>query len=169
MREIDIIETLCRGINPVTNQLLDTPRDPEIDKARIQYFNALSKRLKVFEKSIPKSAKSVSSPKTSSEYELRREEMRKIYPNYGKAWTEGLIQQVATDWESGKTLEGIAKAEGRTEASIAAVLARTLNTDSFLLSQENQRRGGAFLPAVFENKSAVSTSSTNHGTLNQED
>lgn len=50
MNEQGIMEKLCSGVNPVTGKLLDTPRDPEIDEARVKYFRLLGTRVKAIEK-----------------------------------------------------------------------------------------------------------------------
>lgn len=39
--EIDLIELICRGVDPRTGEVIRTPRDPRLDEARLVYLNLL--------------------------------------------------------------------------------------------------------------------------------
>lgn len=104
MLELEIIDALCRGIDPRTGKNLNTPRDPKVDKLRLSFFDALKRLDKAVAKSkVPK--KSIN--------QKGREDIDTEHPNHGKTWTETEEQKLLDCFTQGMTLEAMEPFFGR--------------------------------------------------------
>lgn len=143
MNEQGIMEKLCSGVNPVTGKLLDTPRDPEIDEARVKYFRLLGTRVKAIEKAKAKAENTA--PKNTGGIQSA---LQISYPSHGRPWTPALTEELKRQWSEGATIDRIAGEMGRTPGAVAAQIGKVLVIEDQILGQENLRRGGEFVPPI---------------------
>lgn len=143
MNELGIMEKLCSGVNPVTGRPLDTPRDPEIDEARVKYFRLLGTRVKAIEKAKAKAESG--KPKTTGG---KRSDLLNLYPSHGRPWTPELTEELKRQWSEGASIDRIAGEMGRTPGAVAAQIGRVFDIEDRILGQENLHRGGEFVPPI---------------------
>ena len=111
MLELELLEAICRGIDPRTGETLDTPREPGLDKKRVVYLAAL-RRLKH------------QLSRARQNQALTEGEVNPI--NIGMRWREVDDQVLRTSWLSGAKprLKVMADTFGRTKGAIAARLVK---------------------------------------------
>ncbi|MFC3624818.1 hypothetical protein ACFOKJ_01475 [Vogesella amnigena] len=116
MTEFELIDAICHGVNPVTGEVLDTPRDPALDRARLHYLD-----------------------------ELMRVQGRRMSgarpPMHGKAWGAEDDSRLRALWGEGRDADTIAAELGR---GMGAIIARLVHIgacqDRDLARQEHDRR-----------------------------
>ncbi len=118
---------LCNGINPETGEILNTPRNPKVDQARLNYLQALQDLNR-------KMIKEEKSPSDKA----------KVMPsNQGAKWTGELDSHLFSRWnaEDQPTVELLAEYFGRTNESIIARLAKLgVATDREEIRVQNRMR-----------------------------
>lgn len=109
MRELELLEAICRGIDPCDGSVLDTPRDPDLDKARLSYLAKL-KRMK-------KRVSVAANPRPKADSCKP--------PMHGKAWSASHDAALLAKWRAAEapTAEEIGKDLGRGTEAILARLA----------------------------------------------
>lgn len=127
LQELSIAELLCNGINPETGEILNTPRNPKVDQARLCYLKALQDlNLRM--------AKEEKSPS---------DEAKEMPSNQGAKWTGELNSHLISRWnaEDQPTVEVLAEYFGRTNESIIARLAKLgVATDREEVRVQNRKR-----------------------------
>lgn len=109
MRELELLEAICRGIDPRDGSILDTPRDPDLDKARLSYLEKL-KRMKRRVSVVAKARPEMDASKP---------------PMHGKAWSASHDAELLAKWRAAEapTAEEIGQYLGRGTEAILARLA----------------------------------------------
>lgn len=109
-QELSIAELLCNGINPETGEILNTPRNPKVDQARLNYLKALQDLNR----------------KMGKEDKSSSDDAKEIPSNQGAKWTDELDSHLLSRWnaEDQPTVEVLAEYFGRTNASIVARLVK---------------------------------------------
>lgn len=104
MIELDLIEKICRGIDPATGEMLDTPKDPALDKARLAYLAKL--------RSVARKSMTVTTPAVSAR-------------NKWKPWLKSDDDALTAAWKASPslTVEQLAERFGRSGGAIEARLA----------------------------------------------
>lgn len=133
--ELEIIEMLCRGVDPRNGELLHTPHAVNVDKARLNLLSELKK--------LDKRIKGQSSkpPKDPD------------HPNKGKLWSKGDDRVLMAKWDNGLTLDAMAPEFGRTPGALCARLA-SLSVgaqDQKSIMLQNLQRGGEYGKIALEN------------------
>lgn len=100
LAELEIVDSLCRGVDPRTGVPLNTPRSPEIDERRL----ALLRSLQSIERQV---VKTTARPQ-----------------KHGASWETTEDQALLSAWRADATLAKIADLLGRSETSIAARLVK---------------------------------------------
>lgn len=150
MLELEIIDALCRGIDPRTGENLNTPRDPKVDKLRLSFLDAL-KRL---DKAVKKSGSTKIAINQNVEKKVDAE-----HPNRGKAWTETEEQKLQDYFTQGMTLEAMEPYFGRNAGALGARLVKLgVVKDFHTLAEENIRRGGSYGKGILESAAGTSVS-----------
>jgi hypothetical protein len=127
LTEIEIVELICRGVDPRTGEILNTPRDPAVDRIRLSLLAALKAMGK-------KSKNQDASPKTPE-----------AYPNKGKKWTSHEDMKLNEKWKLGMNLDDMADGFGRTPGALGARLVRlSAVKDMELVCALNVKRGGIY-------------------------
>lgn len=122
--EIEIVDLLCRGIDPRDGSILNTPRDPRLDRARLNYLERLNLAARA--------AKKINGMPRISDF-----------PNSGKKWSRENESIVIREWLAGDTVDAIARVLGRSPGSIAARLViLQVFAEIYDVSSVNQSRGG---------------------------
>lgn len=106
IKELELLEAICRGVDPRDGTFLETPRDPDLDKVRLNYLAKLRRMVKRFNSSSGVSS-STSRPAM-----------------HGKPWTTGDDEALSTAWESDNfaTAAFLGERFGRGEGAILARL-----------------------------------------------
>lgn len=134
--ELEIVERLCRGIDPRTGESLNTPHDPRVDKARLSLLGAL----RTLNKQIGKNHGQAETQK-----EGKTKTVDPDYPNKGKPWNATASMALKKRWDQGETLDDLAKDFGRTAGAICARLAALdLSMDRETIRKINLQRGGVY-------------------------
>lgn len=126
IRELELLEAICRGVDPRDGTFLETPRDPDLDKVRLNYLAKLRRMAKRFSS-------------TSGAQAASRPAM------HGKAWASADDEALRSAWttESSATAAMLGERFGRGEG---AILARLVNLGLFedreRASEANKIRGG---------------------------
>jgi len=120
IKELELLEAICRGVDPRDGSLLETPRDPDLDKVRLNYLAKLRRISKRFNVS-PGAALPPSPPSM-----------------HGKPWKTADDEALRTAWESDNSATAAFLGErfGRGEV---AILARLVHLGLF--SDREQARG----------------------------
>ena len=102
-KELELLEAICRGVDPRDGTFLDTPRDPDLDKARLAYLERLRRMAKRSERKPPAAAHP---------------------PMHGKAWSPEDDSALERAWlaDGSTTAEALAARFGRVEGAIIARL-----------------------------------------------
>lgn len=129
--ELEIVEQLCRGIDPRTGLPLNTPKCPLTDTVRLRLLSRLKKLNKGERNKKPEKSERDSDASTSP-------------PNKGKKWLDDDLANVKSQWESGLTLEHLSKAFGRSEGAICYALAKILDEKHEKIISDNVLRGGNY-------------------------
>lgn len=103
-QELELLEMICKGIDPRTGEVLDTPRDPILDKRRLAYLGAIRKM-----------CRNTGNAEVANDGDHR-----------GTRWSEVDNEQLRQLWldEPLPTLDQVAKVMGRTPGAIAARLVK---------------------------------------------
>lgn len=106
MRELELLEAICRGVDPRDGTFLDTPRDPDLDRARLAYLGKLRRFAKRCA-AIPAAADAPGRPLM-----------------HGKAWTSEDDAALKKAWEvdGSATAALLGERFGRGEGAIIARL-----------------------------------------------
>ncbi len=148
MLELEIINALCRGIDPRTGEVLDTPRDPKVDKLRLSLLDSLKRLDRAAKKGSTLKASSNQTANTTNDSE---------YPNRGKAWTEVDELRLRNSFAEGMTLEEMEPLFGRNSGALGARLVKLgVFHDSNEMAEENVRRGGKYGTLIIGNSSQTS-------------
>lgn len=132
LAELEVVEMLCKGIDPRTGEILDTPKNPEVDTARLKFFDRLKRLNRKVAPRIPRASKASQPANTE-------------FPNRGRKWGEAETQKLHDLWKTGSTLDQIAPEFGRTTGALCARLARDkVAEDREAIRAENVRRGGEY-------------------------
>ena len=127
IQELLIAELLCNGINPETGEILNTPRNPKVDQARLNYLKALQD----LNRKMAKEEKASSSDAPDA------------HPNQGAKWTGELDTHLLQRWSSDDQppLGILADYFGRTEGAIAARLVKLrVAADTDEIREQNRTR-----------------------------
>lgn len=108
LKELELLEMISRGIDPRTGEVLDTPRDPVLDRKRLSYLSALRKVCR----STSTATRTLSSHVGND--------------NRGARWLDADIEHLRSLWfsEPLPTLDQLAEELGRTPVAIAARLVK---------------------------------------------
>ena len=108
MKELELLEAICRGVDPRDGTFLDTPRDPDLDRARLAYLGKLRRFAKRYA-AIPAAAEMPVRPLM-----------------HGKAWKpeDDEALKKAWDGDSSATAAVLGERFGRGEGAIIARLVR---------------------------------------------
>ena len=120
MNELELLEAICKGIDPRTGEILDTPHNPDLDKKRLDYLDALRQALKPI-------TSDANSP-----------------INQGKPWTQKDDIRLKSMWLSTQqnTAKNISDQFMRSEGAIIARLVKIgLYTDRDAAIEANKKRG----------------------------
>lgn len=132
--ELEIIEALCRGVDPRTGEIVGTPRDPKVDQIRLRLLDALRRLDRQRAKDKP-----INSGGQYGEF------ADLVFLNRGKAWLMDDDEQLSTRWKCGATLDEMEKEFGRTAGALAARLAKLkIVADREVARQINIQRGGQY-------------------------
>lgn len=104
LQEIEVMSIVSRGIDPRDGTFFETPRDPVLDAARLNYLAAL-KRTAGYADAVPATVNA--SPE---------------YPNHGQPWAKEDDASLQEMWATGKTALDAGQALGRGEGAIYARL-----------------------------------------------
>jgi len=124
-KEIELLEAICHGVDPRDGTLLETPRDPDLDKARLTY---LSKLKRLSRRAAEKSGAQSSTPKPLM---------------HGKAWSHEDDDSLRLAWMSEPDIDAAALGIrfGRVTGAIIARLAHVgIFPDRESAREENQAR-----------------------------
>lgn len=150
MQELDLFEAICKGIDPRDGTVLDTPRDPDLDKARLSYLGKLrrlAKRLRPVDRAPSGTTAGADT----------------VYPNKGKTWSLDDSKILESRWQKGETLDAISRDLGRTPGALSARLSSVLGIDRELIRTQNAARGGAYGEAMaMEVATGTGASVTDH-------
>ena len=110
MKELDLLSAICKGIDPCDGTILDTPRDPELDKARLSYLE----KLKRMEKRLRTTAAVQHSHVATKDRPVLA----------GKSWTKPQDEILVKSWASPArpTAKALAEQLYRSEGAIIARL-----------------------------------------------
>jgi hypothetical protein len=113
MLELELMELIYQGLDPRTGKLLNTPREPTLDKRRAAYFQVLRR--------LAKPAKQLRPPKTQTSQEASAKPA-----NQGARWSEAEDQRLREVWYCAEapTLAQVAALFERNEGGIAARLVK---------------------------------------------
>lgn len=113
IKELELLEAICRGVDPRDGTFLETPRDPDLDKVRLSYLAKLRRIAKRFN-----SSSAVSAP-------TLRPAM------HGKAWATADDEALKNAWtaEGSATAAALGERFGRGEG---AILARLVHLGLFI-------------------------------------
>lgn len=132
LAELEIVELLCKGINPCSGEDLNTPRHPEVDAARLKLLDELKRLSRRVTPLVPNTTKSLRGANPS-------------FPNHGKKWNSDDALKLRVSWNAGDTLDSIASKLGRTAGALCAKLALDrIVGDRDAICAENVRRGGEY-------------------------
>lgn len=125
MKELKLLEAICRGIDPRDDTVLDTPRDPDLDRARLAYLDKLRR--------------------FSKKLESGQDELGSSYllSNQGARWLPEDDDKLKEIWKSNlcATIEELMKIFGRTKGAITSRLLRLgIVQDSDSMKKENEQR-----------------------------
>lgn len=106
IKELELLEAICRGVDPRDGTFLETPRDPDLDKVRLTYLAKLRRMAKRFNSSSDVSA-------TASRPAM-----------HGKAWATADDAALKNAWtaEGSATAAVLGERFGRGEGAILARL-----------------------------------------------
>lgn len=125
MKELELLETICRGVDPRDCTYLDTPRNPDLDKARLAYLAKL-RRFAKHCAAAPEVAVTTGRP-----------------PMHGKAWTAENDKALQSAWgaDDATTAAVLGERFGRGEGAILARLVHLgLFSDRDQARKANARR-----------------------------
>ena len=107
MRELELLEDICRGIDPTTGEVFDTPRDPALDRARLAYLTKL--------RSIAKKRK---------HHGHSEADIGNPVSNHGKSWSKADNEKLIEEWNSALAPNAafLAKKFSRSKGAILARL-----------------------------------------------
>lgn len=107
MKELELLEAICRGVDPRDGTFLDTPRDPDLDRVRLSYLSKLRRMHKRFGATGDTHGAVQAKPQM-----------------HGKVWTDSDDSALACAWTSDPTVtvETLAGRFGRGEGAIIARL-----------------------------------------------
>lgn len=126
--ELEIVEALCRGVDPRTGEMLNTPRDPRIDQIRLRFLNALRRH-----------------GRRNGGDQERKSPQNAEYPNRGKAWSPEDDRDLEERWNAGSTLDQMVPMFGRTAGALAARLVYlAIFPDRDEARKANVARGGQY-------------------------
>lgn len=113
MLELELMELIYQGIDPRTGELLNTPREPMLDKRRAAYLQILRRLAKPAK--VPRPSKAQTSAEASAKP-----------ANQGARWSEAEDQRLREVWHSTETptLAQVAAQFERNEGGIAARLVK---------------------------------------------
>ena len=108
MKELELLEAICRGIDPRDGSVLNTQRDPNLDEARLTYLHELRRFAQ----------RSVKQVRATSDD-------RQKMPNHGKSWSTENDSALKSAWNADPTVtcSELASRFGRGEGAIVARLA----------------------------------------------
>lgn len=104
-QELDVMAIICKGIDPRDGTFFDTPRDPILDKARLNYLSALKK-----------AARRSGISQTISTEEVKEQ------PNQGQPWVGADDNSLKEMWATGSSASVAGRVLGRGEGAIFARL-----------------------------------------------
>jgi hypothetical protein len=139
MLELELMELIYKGVDPRTGELLNTLRDPVLDKRRAVYLQTLRRAARLLKP--PRSAGSVM---VQAESQLDADKPA----NHGAPWSHQEEARLRELWSSATlpTLDQLAQAFGRGEAGISSRLVKLgifPNREAARL--ESERRQGVHL------------------------
>jgi hypothetical protein len=137
MLELELMELIYQGVDPRTGELLNTLRDPELDKRRAAYLQTLRRAARG-----RKSAKH--SGLVASEVKPQAHADKPTH--HGAPWSEQEEARLRELWAcaSMPTLDQLAQEFGRGEAGISSRLVKLgIFADREAARQESVRRQGA--------------------------
>jgi hypothetical protein len=121
MLELELMELIYQGADPRTGELLNSPRDPMLDKRRAAYLQILRRLARPAK--VPRSSKvHLSELADSAAAEVATEKL----DNQGARWTETYDQLLCNMWHSTEspTLRQVAERFARNEGGISARLVK---------------------------------------------
>lgn len=138
MLELELMEMIYQGIDPRTGELLNTPREPMLDKRRAAYLQILRRLARPSK--VPRSSKVyVSGLANSAADEVTTDKPA----NQGARWTQTDDQLLSNMWHSTEapTLRQVAERLARNEGGISARLVKVgIFSDREAARQESERR-----------------------------
>jgi hypothetical protein len=137
MLELELMELIYQGVDPRTGELLNTVRDPVIDKRRAAYLQTLRRAARAV-KPAKRSGSAMSEARTPLDADKPT--------NHGARWSEQEEAHLLERWTSAAlpTLEQLAQEFGRGEAGISSRLVKlAIYPDREAARLESDRRQSA--------------------------
>lgn len=112
LRETEILKSLCNGLDPISGDVLDTPKSPELDGLRLELFAALKKLDRKTKQSVP-APLATTAPTASSAID-----------NSGRNWTRENDRKLVRLWQdsTAPNLTALAREFQRSPGGISARL-----------------------------------------------
>lgn len=130
LNELEVVEMLCRGVDPRTGEVMNTPRNPGIDELRLKFLKAL---------------KALDRKPGDNTNSIKRFQPDSEFPNKGKKWEPDDIIKLKASWDEGLTLDSMTSHFGRTAGALCAKLADVCESgDRDVVMRLNITRGGKY-------------------------
>lgn len=140
IKELELLEAICRGVDPRDGTFLETPRDPNLDKIRLNYLAKLRRISKRF--NVPPDAALPTSPPAM----------------HGKPWATADDEALRTTWESDNSATAalLGARFGRGEGAILARLVHLgLFSDREQAREANGGRAAIKIVPALAQRSAI--------------
>ena len=120
LSETQILESLCKGVDPDTGAELETPRDPEVDALRLKFYAALQRIDRECRPKIERTKPVKPKPERVSTHPLAH-----LYKNAGLPWDAETDHKLLARWNDpdSPTITTLTKEFGRTHLALQLRLA----------------------------------------------